>query len=66
MARFYICAETYNWTHNEMLNMLKRILNRYYGLVLRKKILEQEAMEKQERKLEKERRKSQPKNWKPF
>ena len=55
-----ICAREYNWKHEDMLKMSKRILFRYYGYYLIDQIQRAEEQEKEEAKRVRDERMNNP------
>lgn len=53
------------WTHNEMMRMPKRLFYRYYGYWYQDRLREHDEMEERERQRKlREKRNSQPRQWK--
>ena len=58
------CAKVYNWSHEEMLHMQKRVFFRYYGYWLIEQIQQEEDREAEARKEDLRQRMEANKNWK--
>lgn len=56
---FYKMAEVMGWSHQEMMEMPKRVFYRYYGYWFAEQLMQQEANEESERKQKAEQRRKE-------